>query len=58
MRKLYRYHAQATSVAGFLQVLTANYLPAGCVFYFQGGAVACLRPGLQDKMARHLESLA
>ncbi len=36
MRKLYRYHAQATSVAGFLQVLTANYLPAGCVFYTQG----------------------
>jgi hypothetical protein len=36
MKKLYRYHAQATSVAGFLQVLTANYLPAGCVFFTQG----------------------
>jgi hypothetical protein len=36
MRKLYRYHAQATSAAGFLQVLTANYLPAGCVFYTKG----------------------
>ncbi len=36
MRKLYRYRAEATSVAGFLQVLAANYLPAGCVFYTQG----------------------
>jgi hypothetical protein len=36
MRKLYRYHAEATSVAGFLQVLCANYLPASCVFYSQG----------------------
>lgn len=36
MTKLYRYCAQATSVAGFLQVLTANYLPAECVFYSQG----------------------
>jgi hypothetical protein len=36
MKKLYRYSAEATSVAGFLQVLSANYLPAGCVFYTQG----------------------
>ena len=36
MRKLYRYRAEATSVAGFLQVLSANYLPAGCIFYVQG----------------------
>ena len=36
MRKLYRYHAEATSVAGFLQVLTANYLPAGCVLFTHG----------------------
>src|SRR5512135_1687668 len=36
MRKVYVYRVQATSVAGFLQVLAANYLPAGCVFYSQG----------------------
>ena len=36
MRKLYTYHAEATSVAGFLQVLCANYLPRGCVFYVEG----------------------
>lgn len=36
MRKLYRYCAEATSAAGFLQMLAANYLPAGCVFYTQG----------------------
>ena len=36
MRKLYVYRAQTTSAAGFLQVLAANHLPSGCVFYSQG----------------------